>query len=198
MKKSLLLLPIALLAAALALSACGGGGSSSSSGGGDESSIETAIEKDATSDKPSKCIEFETVKFNEQTTGMSGAKATEACEEEADEEPAESVDVSDVEVEGESATAQVAVTGSSLNSQTLELELVKEGGDWKLNQALAFTKFDAKALGETLEKGLEKIGELEAGQIKCLGEGVAELSQSEAEELAFESNLAPLEELGCE
>jgi hypothetical protein len=197
-KKSLLMLPIALLAAALALSACGGGGSSSSSGGGDESSIETAIEEDATTSSPSKCTKYVTVAFNEQQSGLSGAKATKQCEEEAGEEPAESVDVSEIEVEGESATAEAAVTGSSLDSQTLELEMVKEGGDWKINQALAFAKFDAKALGENLEVGLEKSGEVEPAEIKCLGEGVAELSQSEAEELAFEASLAPLEKLGCE
>lgn len=199
MKKSLLLLPVALLMAALALSACGGGGSSSS-GSGDEAAIETAIQSDATSTKPSKCTEFVTVKFNESQTGVSGAKATKACEEEVEEfeEPAESVDVSEINVEGETATAEAEVHGSSLNSQKVEIELVKESGEWKLNQFLAFTKFDAKALGEGLETGLENQGGLEPTTIKCLSEGVSGLSQAEAEEVAFEANLGPLEELGCE
>ena len=69
LKKSLLMLPFVLLAAALALSACGGGGSSTS-GSGDESAIEAAIESDATSaPSPSKCTELETVKLQRTEAG---------------------------------------------------------------------------------------------------------------------------------
>lgn len=197
MKKPLLMLPFLLLAAALALSACGGG---SSSGSDDDAAIETAIEGDAMSTKASKCTEFQTVEFSEQSTGASGKKATELCEKEAgeSEEPAESVDVSNVSVDGETATAEAEIHGSALDGQKVELELAKEGSDWKLNQLVTFTKFDGVALGEGLERGLKKDGSLGASTIKCLSEGVSKMSQSEAEAMAFESDLAPLEELGCE
>jgi hypothetical protein len=192
------MLPFLLLAAALALSACGGGGSSS--GSDDEAAIETVIEEDATSTDASKCTEFNTQKFNEQQSGASGKKATEACEEEAEsnEEPAESVDVSNIKVDGETATAEAAINGSGLNGQTLELELAKEGGDWKLNEFLSFADYDAKALGEGIEVGLEETGEIPASTIKCFAEGVSKMSQAEAEEITLTKNLGPLEKLGCE
>jgi hypothetical protein len=203
-KKSILVLPFALLAAALALSACGGGGSSSSGSSTtaakspDETAIEKTIQSDATSTSPSKCTKYVTQEANEQQSGASGAEATEACEAEAGEGPAESVAVSNIDVEGESATAEAAVKGSALNGQSLELELVKEGGDWKINQFLSFTKFDPKALGDSIEAELEETGEVAAPEVKCFAEGVSGMSQGEAEEIAFEGNLKPLEELGCE
>ena len=74
-KKSLLMLPIALIAMAMALTACGGGGSSSSgsSGGGEEGAVEAAIEASATGTDPSKCTEAQTQTFNETDTGKTGA-----------------------------------------------------------------------------------------------------------------------------
>lgn len=197
MKKSLLILPFALIAAALALTACGGGGSSSSGGGEDEAAIEETIEKAATTTDPSKCTEFQTVKLNEQETGETGKKATEVCEVEAGEQeaPAESVDVSNVSVDGETATAQAAVHGSALDGQTVELELAKEGGKWKLNGFVEFVKFDAALLGESFEKEFSGSEEVSAPLAKCISGGVAELSQSEAEAVVFESDFGTIEKL---
>ena len=198
MKKTHLVLPLLLLAAALALSACGG----SSPGGGEEAKVEEAIEESATSSDPSKCTEFQTAAFNENESGQKGAAATKACEEEteAKEDEAETVTVSNVKVDGESATAEVEVTGSGLNGQELEVELAKEGGDWKMNELVGFTKFDGAAFAETLE---EKIGEEEGISpelAKCVSESLGSVSQEEAEMIVFEKNLEPLEEAagGCE
>ncbi len=196
MKKSLLILPFVLVAAALALTACGGGGSSSSSG--DESAIEEAIETAATSSEPSKCTEVQTKAFTENETSETGKAAVKTCEENAEEgeSPAESVTVSNVEVNGETATAAVAISGSSaLNGQTIEVELAKEEGKWKLNKFLSFAKFDGKALGEELEKRLVKEEGISASLAKCVSEGVAKVSQAEAESMVFEKNLTPVEEL---
>jgi hypothetical protein len=196
LKRSLFLLPLILIAA-LALAACGGGGSSTSGGDEEEAAIVTAIEKSATANDPSKCTEFQTQAFNEQEKGTSGAEATEICEEEAEEQgsPAKSVDVSKVKIDGEKATAEAAIGGSALNGQTVELELVKEDGDWKLNQFLQFSKFSAKALGEAIEEALasEAGEEVPAELGKCIAAGVGKLSQAEAEEVAFEGNLGIIE-----
>jgi hypothetical protein len=194
-KKSLLI-PLLVLIAALALAACGGGGSSSS-GGSDEGAIESAIETAATSTDPSKCTEVQTQKFNEAETSASGKQAQKVCEEqaEADESPAESVTVSEIKVNGKTATAEVEIGGGSLNDQGIELELVEEEGAWKLNKFVSFTNYDGKALSESLE---EKLGEeegIDSTLAKCIAAGVAELSQPEAEALAFEKNLEPIEEL---
>lgn len=201
MKKSLLILPLVLIASALALTACGGG-SSSSSGGGEESAVKAAIETSGTSTDPSKCSEVQTAAFNESETGETGKQALKTCEEEAeaDVNPAETVSVSNVEVNGETATAEVAVTGSALNEQGLEVEVTKEEGDWKLNKFIGFTNFDGKALGESLEKELLKEEGVSASLAKCVSEGIAEISQPEAEALVFEKNLEAVEEVAksCE
>jgi hypothetical protein len=197
LKKSLVLISLLLLAA-LALAACGGGGSSSDSEA--EAAIEKTIESSATASDPAKCTKYQTPAFNEQETGAKGKEATELCEQQASEqqEAVEKVTVSNIKVDGETATAEADLTGSALNDQVVELELAEEGGEWKLNQFLALTKFDAKELSEGFEKGLIKQGELPASQIKCFAEGIAEFSKGEAEALAFEGDVKPLEELGCE
>jgi hypothetical protein len=193
-KKSLLFLPLVLIAA-LALSACGGGGSSSS-GGDEEGAIVETIEKSATTSDASKCTEFQTQAFNEQEKATSGKEATEICEEEAEEQesPAKSVEVSNVKVEGEKATAEAAIGGSALNGQTVELELVKEEGDWKLNHFLQFSKFSAKALGESFENEFDAAEqEVSPALAKCISEGIGKLSQKEAEAVAFEGDLEIIE-----
>ncbi|HEY2053430.1 MAG TPA: hypothetical protein VGH14_05795 [Solirubrobacterales bacterium] len=192
MKKSLLILPLVLLVAALTLTACGGGSSSS---GDEEGAIAEAVEKSATTSDPSKCTELQTQAFNEQEKATSGKDATKVCEEEAEEKTgvAESVDVSDIKVNGESATAQAEVHGSALNGQTVELELVKESGNWKLNKFLQFAKYDAKQLGESFEKEFSAAGEVSVGLAKCISEGIGKLSQEEAEAVAFEGDIKVVE-----
>jgi predicted small secreted protein len=194
-KKPHLVLPLLLLAAALALAACGG-----SSGGGEDAKVEEAIEESATSTDPSKCTELQTALFNETETDQKGAEATKACEEEAKENDTESVNVSNVSVNGEKATAEVEVEGSGLNGQGVELELVEEDGNWKLNKLLGFTNFDAAALGEALEEELAKQEGVDPKLAKCVSEGVAGISQSDAESMVFEKNLEPIEEIAesCE
>jgi hypothetical protein len=192
-KKPHLVLPLLLLAAAVALSACGG----SSSGGGQEAKVEEAIEESAISSDPSKCTEFQTVAFNENESGQKGAAATKACEEETEAkgDEAEKVTISNVQVDGESATAEVEVEGTGLNGQAVEVEAVEEDGDWKLNKFLGFTKFDASSLAEVLEKELAKEEGVSPELAKCVSEGVSELSKSDAESMVFEKDLKPVEEI---
>ncbi len=201
MKRNLLFLVLALAAMALALAACGGGGSSSS-GGGEEGAIEEAIEESATSTDPASCTEFQTAAFTEQEQAASGKEAVEQCEEEKENEEnvSESVTVSNISIEGETATAEAAIEGSGLNGQTLELQLVQEEGTWKMNEFAGFAKYDAATLAESLEEGLEESGEVEPELVTCLGEGFGELSQEEAEAITFEHDFSVLEELkkGCE
>ncbi len=190
MKKTHLVLSLLLLAAALALAACGG-----SSGGGEDAKVEEAIEESATSTDPSKCTELQTQSFNETGSQQKGAAATKACEEEAKENDTEAVAVSNVSVDGETATAEVEVEGSGLNGQGVELELVEEGGNWKLNKFLGFSNFDAAALGEALEEEFAKEEGVEPKLAKCVSEGVAQMSQSDAESMVFEQDLKPVEEI---
>jgi hypothetical protein len=196
-KKTPLVLPLVLIASALALAACGGGGSSSSGGGEDEAAIESAIEESATSTDPSKCTEFQTEAFNQQDQGVPAKEATKICEESVKETetPAESASVSEVKVNGETATANAEIQGSPLNNQTVEVELAEEGGDWKLNKFLGFAKYDGKGLAAAFEEELDNQEEIKPGLAKCLTEGIAKMSKGEAEALAFEGSTEGVEAL---
>ncbi|HEX4307620.1 MAG TPA: hypothetical protein VHZ54_16410, partial [Solirubrobacterales bacterium] len=140
-----------LLVAALTLVACGGGSS-------DEGKITEAIETAATTSDPSNCTELDTQRFDEQNSQQKGKAAVKACEKEAEqgEEQAKSANVSNVSVNGEKATAEVEFEGGSLNSQVLEVALVEEEGDWKLDQIEGFAKYDGKALGAAFQKEFEE------------------------------------------
>jgi hypothetical protein len=196
MKKSLVLLPLVLIASALALAACGGGGSSS--GGGEaEAAIEETIKESASSTDPSKCTELQTQAFNEQETASKGKEATENCESEAEsgETEATKVSVSEVSVNGSKATAVAEIDGTALSGQGVELELVEEGGSWKMNKFLGFANYSGKALAESVEKELEGQEGVSASLAKCVSAGVAEFSQQEAEAVAFKGETEAIEKL---
>jgi hypothetical protein len=196
MHKRHLLLPLLLVfGLVLGLSACGGG--TSSGGGDDEAAIEEAIETSATSTNPkAACAEFSTQQFMEQSTNTEGAAAVKQCEENAKEEQgAESVDISEVEVEGSEANANVALTGGSLDGQSLEIALVKEGSDWKLNELVGFTELDATALAESLGTSLKEEGGEAAALAPCIEEKFEVREQSEIEELVISGSTKPIEEL---
>ncbi len=192
MKRKLLPLPCLLVILALALSACGGGG-----GDSDESKIEAAIETSATTNDPSNCTELQTQKFDEQNAGAEGAAAVAECEQESKEggDQADSVDVSKVAIDGDAATADVAFSGGGLDSQAVEVALVKDGDDWKLDEVVEFTEYDAKKLGEAFAERFEGGGEIPARITTCLTEGFSNASQAEAEKLIFSGSQQPLEEL---
>lgn len=178
MSKGRLLLPIFVLLAALGLAACGGGES-------DEDKIASAIETAATSEDPAACKETETQEFMEVNSGGEGQEAVERCEEDNEngESNAESVEVSEVEVEGSEASAVAAITGGSLDGQTVALNLVEEEGDWKLSEFEEFVKFDGEKLIASFESTLEGNEEIAPEVSECLIESLEESSESELEEL---------------
>jgi ABC-type glycerol-3-phosphate transport system substrate-binding protein len=190
----LLLLPV-LLISVFGLAACGGGES-------DEDKITSTIETAATSTDPAVCGETQTLSFMEATAGGSGKEAEKECEEEtkAGENNPESVTVSKVNVEDEKATANVAFEGGTFNGQTLEVALVKEGSDWKLNEFTGFAKFDSTQLVKVLAKKLEEDPKIEPQVAGCIAEGLEELPEAELETLVVENNTQPIVELAesCE
>ena len=177
-----ILVSLALLSAVLlTLTACGGGSS-------DEDKITETIETAATTSDPSNCTGLETQRFVEQNAAEKGKAAIKACEAEAEEgkEQAESVEVSNIAVDGSKATAQAEFEGGSLGSQGIEIALVEEGGTWKLDHVEGFANYDGKALAEQFEKQLEEEpGELGPEQTKCIVGKIGGLSKKEAEEAFF-------------
>jgi ABC-type glycerol-3-phosphate transport system substrate-binding protein len=194
-KLHLALLPALLLALALGLAACGGGES-------DEDKIVSMIEESATSTDPAICNETQTQAFMEQTSSASGGAAVKECEEEtkSGESNPDSVNVSEVEADGGKATADVAFKGGNFDKQTVEVALVEEDGDWKLDELTGFAKFDSAAFVGALAKQLEEEPQIESRVSSCIVEGLEEAPEEELEALVIENNTQPIVELAesCE
>jgi hypothetical protein len=129
-------LPILGILASLALVACG----SSSDDNKDNDAITSQIERAATSGDPAACTDAQTQAFTAQTNG-----SLKDCQQSASDTAADTVDVSDIKVDGDSATAQVKAIGSILDGQTFDVALIKDGDTWKLDKLGEFTDFDRDA-----------------------------------------------------
>lgn len=174
-----LALPALLLVSALALASCGGGES-------DEEQISDAISTLAINTDPANCEALATLAFLEQVEHEEGKAAIAECEEDAKDpsNDADSVDVTDVEVDGSNATASAAFHGGNLDGQTLNIALVEEDGNWKLDQLKGFAKFDRRPLLDGLRETLnESADELEGIDPECMIERFEEFSDAELEEV---------------
>lgn len=195
-RSSLLLTCLAALLASLVLAACGGddeGGSGSS----DEDQITETIESSIGSTDPAACTEYATQAFLEQTELEEGEAAVESCEESTQDtsDDAESVDVSDIQVDGKSATASVAFTGGSFDGQTVEVSLVDEGG-WKLDRIEAIPDMDPERFGESfVETATAGDDPLPQEQAQCIGDVFASLPAEELEQLIVQADGDALNEV---
>lgn len=168
----------AALALSLAVAACG-----DDNGGSDEDQITTAIEQSATGTDPSICTEYQTQAFTEQTEFASGEEAVTACEESVDEN-ADSVEVSNIQVDGDTATAEVAVTGGTLDSQTIEVALVKEDDAWKLDQFTGFVDFNpAPVIAAIVDRIRSGQGGAPPGIADCVVQQLQQVSADDLEQL---------------
>ena len=123
----------------LALASCGESG--------DREALEKMIHASIVETGPESCLKFSTLHFLESTTELRGEAAVIACEESSldplMEQPTKA-DVSHVDVEGDSATALIAVTGSVFDGQKLRYAFVEREDRWKFNQILGFVDLDAE------------------------------------------------------
>jgi hypothetical protein len=170
-------LPSASVLAVLAtivLASCGGGKS-------DGDKITDVITQTATTTSKENCTQLETQRFVEQSTFETGPAAIKSCETQDSGSNADSVDVSNVQVSGDNATADVAVKGSTFDGQTLKISLVKDGDQWKMEHIDDFVNFDQQALAEGLKKSLtEGANPLSASQAACFASGFENASPSAA------------------
>jgi hypothetical protein len=184
------LIPLFVLLAALAISACGSGES-------DEDKVTAAIEAGAMSNDPADCEALLTVNFLEQVEGSEGQEAIEECEEDAEDEEGnpDSVDITEVEVDGSSANANVAFNGGGFDGQTLNIALVEEDGKWKLDEIQEFVTFDRGKIDASFEEALEGA---EGVDTECILEGLGEYSDAELEEAILEGEVEGLIEVSVE
>jgi hypothetical protein len=179
------LLAAALTAVAFAsvgLAACGDNNSSA-----DEDQITNAINAAATSGDPSACTKYQTVRFDEQTNAGKGQAAVRACEKSAEETAAEKVDVTDVQVDGDDATAKAKATGSIFDGQTLKISLVKENGQWKLDTFDGFENFNKDAMINAFKAQLAKEPGSTRQAVNCVAQQFQAASDQEIE-ATFTSN----------
>jgi hypothetical protein len=129
-KLALFLLVGAAAMGTLAIAGCGGGG------GSDEDDVKDTITTAFTSNDPEVC-DLITQSLTEELSGETGDKAVETCREQAQQgEPSDSVEFSDVSVDGDTASATFDVSGGGSPGH-IEAQLVKEDGDWKIDKVSA-------------------------------------------------------------
>ena len=183
---------IAVGLTSLGLAACGGGDDSdSTTGSADEAAITKAIQALATGTDPTACTQYATQKFVDQTNGPStGQAAVTACEKDfrsGQGAVADSVEVTDVQVDGSTATASAKATGNIFDGQTIELALVKEGGAWKLDLFKGFSDFDKTALINSFKGQLQsELGSSAA--LNCVTQNLDKQSDQALENSFTDSN----------
>jgi hypothetical protein len=189
---------VLLLASVFALASCGGGGGSGDDG--DRVEITEAIVDSWTTSYPADCEHLYTQAFLEQSTKRQGEAALKECESLALREVgelAESVSVSGIDVDGNTAGALAAIEGSSLDGQTMEIALAREGGRWKLDQLVRFVELNEAMLVAGLGAELLELSrsELEGDYARCVVEQLEGLSGEALEELFLGPSLQPLFDL---
>jgi hypothetical protein len=173
----LALLIAAILAATLLVAACGDDDSS-----GEDADITEAIEQAATSDTAESCTEFQTLAFTEQTEFETGDAAIAACEGNAGEgvnQAADSVEVSEIEVDGDTATAEVAFSGAGLDNQVIAVSLLKEDDQWKLDSLDEFVSFDKEAYIANLVESAASDGDTSEEVLTCLEDSLGSAPDEE-------------------
>lgn len=175
----------ALAVSPLALAACGGGSDLSSD---DQDQITKTVQFAAVSGDPKACTQAQTQAFTEQTTGGTGAAAVKQCEKDAADTPADSVDVTNIDGDSDSATADANFKGGVFDGQTIQVELVKDGDQWKLDKAVKFESFDRDAFVAGLKQELANQSGVPAGAITCVSKNLDGLSDQQIEDVFLNSD----------
>ena len=157
--------------------AAGGGG-----GNEDEAQITSVIETDATSTAPADCTKLYTQSFLNQTKfDVNGQEAVDACVRDMpfDADNSDSVDVTDVRVSGDSATADAHYTGGLFDGQTLVFSLRKNGDQWKLDQFDDIKGFDVQRFADAWAETAPKFTNQTQKEANCAAKVFASMSPNE-------------------
>jgi hypothetical protein len=171
---------VSLFLAGLALASCGGGD--------EREAVEEMIRAAIADTGPEACLKYETLHFLESMYGREGEAAVTACEESAldplDKEP-RSIDVSRIDIAGDSADVVIGFEGSFFDGQQVKYGLVKREGKWKVDEIVGFVDLDAAHL--ILEMGREGLlrakSPREAENVSCWIDQMEHMSDKDLEEL---------------
>jgi hypothetical protein len=167
-----------LLGTALTLAACGGGSD-------DEGDIADVIATSVKSTDPADCTKLETQRFVEQTEFSTGQQAITECQQDASDtsDDPDSVDVSDIKVDGDNATANVAFTGGSFGGSTLAVALVKDGDQWKLDKITDIVSLDVATFKQSFADRLAASGDVPAQVKSCIGQAIQGASEDQIKQV---------------
>ena len=182
-------LVLAALIVALGLLGCGGGGDDSSESGG-ELAVRASIEGFSFSDDPATCRQIYTPGFLERMAGgVEGEAALLVCEQvvaRGNQLHSRDVDLSEINLTGGKATADVAFTGGTFDGQTITFALVREQGRWRIDRMVGFVEFDRDRLLEGIKRQIGQAGTARDGQLQaCMLERFEELDDQELQDLAL-------------
>jgi hypothetical protein len=164
---------LALLAGAVLLGGCGGGAD-------DQQQIQDVLVQGYTTDKPAQeCEEALSDSLLKRTYGSAARCRT--VEKEPDEGKPDAVEVSNVEVDGDTATAFVALKGGEQDGARGALELGRQGDDWRIEE------FSPALLRSTFGASLTASRDVDAATRSCLTKRLRALSDDELIAFAYAS-----------
>jgi hypothetical protein len=165
---------LAVLAASLALASCGGGND-------DEGHITDVIQTSVKSTDPADCTKLATQNFVNQTEFSTGEQAIKECQDDAADtsDDPDSVEVTDVKVDGDNATANVAFTGGSFGGSTLAVALVKDGDQWKLDKITDIVNLDVATFKQSFADRLAASGDVPAQVKTCITQAIQNASEDQ-------------------
>jgi hypothetical protein len=117
------------LVVVLVLVLAGGG----DDGGGEEETVRDRIEEVSTGKDPEICTTGYTTTFLQKATGVSGSEAVDLCKQQVPQNDTKGVDIKELKLDGDKATATVVEDGGQNDGDTLEVVLVKQGEEWKVD-----------------------------------------------------------------
>src|SRR5688572_30593703 len=166
-----------MAAALLAIAGCGG------DDGNDEEEATVAVEEVLTSTDPSVCTDLQTEQYRQQIQLSKGEAALQGCQQELEFTAADSVEVTRLEIDGDTATVDVAHTGSAFDGQVVSYELAKEDDQWKLDLLTGFAQFDRAAFAGALDRLAKEGQAVNPPGVECYNNQLKALSEQELEDL---------------
>jgi hypothetical protein len=168
-------LSLAVLSASSVLAGCGGGAPDNA-----EPEVVATINAVYAHPQVGDCHLRETPRYVEQTKQADGMSPMEKCESDARQRAGEAVKVSDVQVTGTKAQAQIEYREGLSAGVKDVISLVEQKGQWKLDQVVREVGFDG---AKDIHSLVSQLASSLPGQIAaCVGSRLRRLSTVELED----------------